>query len=1317
MRKTLLRSLVIAVSIGQLLSPTTQASSIRGHTVEQSDALEAMSDVDVIRKYSKSAGRNSIRVIIELDGAPLAFASNLSLKNDEVYTSSTAQAYQSLLQDQHQAVLTNIKSIDTDFSADFQYFTAFNGFSGAIDNGALDELIRLPGIKAVHPDIMYHSQMDASLDLINSMPVWEQLGGREQAGKGIRVAIIDSGIRPENPLFSGEGFDAPASNTLPDDDYCSSEPSFCNNKLIVARFAQIANGFDVHVDEYTDSPLGFNGHGTHVAGTAVGNYGVTARRDGSIAEISGVAPAAYLMVYKGLYATNDNPTRSSATSSMLLSMLEAALRDGADIINNSWGSGAGESPAGSVYETVLASIREAGIVNVFAAGNSGPSPVTIGCPACSDDVLTVGNTTTDRLFANEVSILGSGLAPIPAIFSGPVAVTSPITAPIISSSEISPANLEGCEPFSSSTVFSGAIALISRGTCTFATKIANAEAAGARAVLIYNQAGRGEAPFVMGGLSPSQTIPSLMMPASPGIELASYLRQTNESVSATIGNQVIRTTSDALGDIMAESSARGPGGDSSFLKPNLVAPGSRIFSAESPDAPDHIGEQFSFKTGTSMAAPHVAGAAALLKQLHPNWSVRQIESALVSSSVRSILKEDAVTPADNFDMGAGRLDVERASTVEVTFDEISLVEAKCFLACDLTFTATNTSDSPVVMSPETFFDDPTVIARVTPNNLTIAPGQSSQITLTVDVSLATVSEWVLGGINWQDTDSATSDYFIPVAVFPVTNDENRLFTANASVSSAAPGEAITFSVTGINEEFSGAIEIKTRIDNKYELAPESLFAQSNGTALPVTWDSDTREIIWQGDLALGSLQFSPSNDIAQALADFDVTGYFSMSEVTQPLVCSGQCDDAEVEVIHAPITYFGSTYTSMKVSSNGFVSMGRSSGSVTSPEATPLPNGAEPNGVVAPFWVDLDLDGTDEGDSGSGEMYAVELATGHFVVEWKNAQIKGHPDLTVNVQLWFNFETGAVNFVYGPMSSPTLQEASQGIIVGAENAVGNVGVTYASQTSQSITGVLPAEGLELKLTSDTGGMIDISFTGTVLNPADFMDDTASLSEDTSATITVLANDANTNILNVSEMRTLTDTLRTVAPVEIEVPQLDVTSVSISQSPESGSVTVGSDGAITYTPNQDFFGTDSFSYSVNDTSGNLYGTGRVNLDIEGVQDAPILTVTAPSSVTEGESVTVSASATDPDGDDVTITIDGVEQTSLTLTAPNRVSSSTIVIDVEASDGVNATSRTVSITVNARAVATNNTASDSGGGGALSWLSLLCLSLLFRRRPQK
>ena len=159
-------------------------------------------------------------------------------------------------------------------------------------------------------------------------------------------------------MFSDVGFAAAefseeeAAYIAENPDYCrieGGEADFCNNKLIVAR-AFGPTPSDVHPDEYIGSPLGYDGHGTHVAGTAVGNPIEITYQDNNVS-ISGVAPAAQLMAYKALWHTADG--RGSGTTVALMGALEAAIKDGADVINNSWGGGAGGNPSSSAYLSLI----------------------------------------------------------------------------------------------------------------------------------------------------------------------------------------------------------------------------------------------------------------------------------------------------------------------------------------------------------------------------------------------------------------------------------------------------------------------------------------------------------------------------------------------------------------------------------------------------------------------------------------------------------------------------------------------------------------------------------------------------------------------------------------------------------------------------------------------------------------------------------------------------------------------------------------------------------------------------------------------------
>lgn len=1320
MKKTILSTVIATALAGSAFGALAISNQLSGHSVEQRNAIEASFDKKNILANAIQADSDSVRVIVQLTDVPMAqfsavnpsVSSMAAHKGQKVnFKSNAAKEYQSFLEAQQQSVIQSIKSFDKSFKADMSYTAAFNGFAGIVSKSALDKLSSLSTVKAVYPDLVHHAQMDASLDLIGAVQTWEQFGGKESAGAGVKVAIIDSGIRPENPLFSGENFTAPDAATLPTDDYCSEVPDFCNNKLIVARAADIVEGFSVVEEEY-ESPLGFNGHGTHVAGTAVGNYGVMAERDGAEAEISGVAPAAYLMVYKGLYATPANPASSSGASSMLLSMLEAALTDGADIVNNSWGGGAGGNPNGSVYEDVLEAMHDAGVVTVFAAGNDGPGAGTIGCPGCSEDVITVANTTTGRLFANEVTVEGdTTLGSIPALYSvGNPAIVfdSPITAPVVYAGEVDAANVEGCDAFAAGA-FDGAIALISRGTCGFVTKIENAEAAGATAVLIHNVDGRGEAPILMGGLSEAQTIPSLMLPATPGLALANLAETTEESLNVTIGSDIVRVVSDSLADIMNESSSRGPNGDPTFLKPNIAAPGTRIFSGESPDAPGHEDQNFSFKNGTSMASPHVAGAAALLKQMHPDWTAQQIKSALVTSSIRDILKEDASTAADNFDMGAGRLDLPRATTVELTYSDLSLVDGNCYLNCEMSITVTNTSDEEVTVDATAMFNDSAISATVTPQMATLAAGASAEIMVAVDVTTASTGSWSFGGINWTDTDDTTTDYFIPVAIYPISSDEPSLFDSDVSTQVAAEGELVVTEAFATNTDVTGMISITGEIDHKYAINPSTISAVKNGNQEPVSYDADSGTVYWEGALNTASFSMNADTTIGDILEGFGLDRYVPMASIgVAPLECSGSCDDASIEVsLPRTITYLGSEYTTMQISSNGFVSLGTSSGNITTPFAEVLPSLSEPNNIVAPYWTDFDLAG---GGAGAGNIYAVSLTTGHFVVEWENAQIWNEDGTSFNFQLWFEYETGNVNFVYGPMDSPVYAT-----VVGAENISGSVGTTYAALTSAGLQGTLPVEGDEFVLTANAGDEVTISYAGTVVPSSEYMDDMLSVNEDASVTANILANEMDSTIINKFTMDSLSGEFRTFTPITIDKAPLDPSTVVVTGEPANGTVTVNDDGTVTYAPNTDFFGEDSFTYTVRvegtideneePVEGEIVGEGTVTVAVAGVQDAPVISISAPTSVDEGQSYTVTASATDADGDDVTITINGVERTSFTDTAPSNEQSNRVTVQVTASDGIETTTESVTIRVNDKS------------GGSMGWIALLLAPAVYLRRRMK
>ena len=366
---------LLLVTPGLLASPDLQPEEAQATLGAERDEYTSNKVPPLDRALRDEEGR--LRVIVQLEDPPLALYDGrvVGLKSTRPsldgrrkldMKSQAAVAYRAYLAERHAAFGRSLTKAMPRLKVNQTYDVVFNGLSVAVDPEMVDVIAAMPGVKKIYPDKLYYMTMDASLSLVNAPAFWAEFGGRDNAGAGIKVAIVDGGIRPENPMFDGTNFSFPAGYPLADD-YCGSvDPGFCNGKLIAARhFRSVA----LHPSEH-DSPLGFNGHGTHVAGTAVGNFvaGATGS-DGVPEDISGVAPAAWLMVYKALWW---NGTTGSGSSTDLIAAVNAAVADGADVINNSWGGGGGEAPEDDVFGPTFDAANAAGVLSVVAAGNSGP---------------------------------------------------------------------------------------------------------------------------------------------------------------------------------------------------------------------------------------------------------------------------------------------------------------------------------------------------------------------------------------------------------------------------------------------------------------------------------------------------------------------------------------------------------------------------------------------------------------------------------------------------------------------------------------------------------------------------------------------------------------------------------------------------------------------------------------------------------------------------------------------------------------------------------------------------------------------------------
>lgn len=483
-------------------------------------------------------------------------------------------------------------------------------------------------VLAVHPVRQFRLLLDHALPIHRVIDAWNTVG-IDNAGAGIKIGIIDSGVDTSHPGFQDpslavpDGF--PKANT--DEDL-----AFTNNKVIVARsYVNMLSKPDPDV-----SPRDHLGHGTATAMVAAG-----VANAGPLATITGVAPKAWIGSYKVFGSPGVNDLGSEDA---VLKAIDDAVKDGMDVLNLSLGSDVASRPENDLEVQALERAASVGVVVVAAAGNAGPDPATIASPANGPSVIAVGASANNRQFAATASV-DNGSQLLALAGTGPKPDV-PIAAPIVDLAAIDSTAL-ACAALPADSL-AGRIALILRGVCTFEDKLNNAQAAGALAALIYTDKDR-PSPITMA--AGSATLPALMIGYQDGINLKQQLGAGSQAVL-----QFTSTAVSVSADALADFSAKGPNLDSA-IKPDLVAVGTNIYTAAETIDPEGIiynTSGYSVEQGTSFSAPLVAGAAALLKAARPGLTAADYRSLLINSSAPLSLG-DGFARAQQ--AGTGRLDV------------------------------------------------------------------------------------------------------------------------------------------------------------------------------------------------------------------------------------------------------------------------------------------------------------------------------------------------------------------------------------------------------------------------------------------------------------------------------------------------------------------------------------------------------------------------------------------------------------------------------------------------------------------------------------
>ncbi|PKA61855.1 Subtilisin-like protease [Apostasia shenzhenica] len=552
------------------------------------------------------------------------------------------------------------------------YSHALKGFSALLTKKEADLLSRHDKVVSVFRDQILHPHTTRSWDFLEAESGLGSERAHRRASNDVIIGIIDTGIWPESPSFddSGmapipsrwkgicmEGFDFKRSN--------------CNRKLIGARY-YTGQPDSIHPSlSFAGSPRDTVGHGTHTASTAAGSTVQNASYYGLAKGVAkGGATTSRIAMYKAC-------SIGGCSSSAVLKAIDDAIGDGVDIISISLGMS-------SVFQSDFLSdtiaigafhANQKGVLVVCSGGNDGPDSFTVVNTA--PWVLTVGASSIDRIFQSTI-VLGNSLVlqGVAINFSNHTGSQSyPLILGGDAAAQFTPVSeASNCYPGSLDTKKAARkiiICMDNDPSVTRRVKKLVAEYAGAKGLILIDEDEKG-IPFDSGSFAFSE------VGNKAGAQILEYMKSTKYPSAIILPTINLDKTTPA--PVVAYFSSRGPGGlTESILKPDLIAPGVSILAAAMPVASSDTTpagnkpSSFAIKSGTSMACPHVAGAAAFVRSAHPRWSPSMIRSALmttatITNNLGKKLTTSSGANATYHDTGAGEISPLRALSPGLVFE-------------------------------------------------------------------------------------------------------------------------------------------------------------------------------------------------------------------------------------------------------------------------------------------------------------------------------------------------------------------------------------------------------------------------------------------------------------------------------------------------------------------------------------------------------------------------------------------------------------------------------------------------------------------------
>jgi subtilisin family serine protease len=641
------------------------------------------------------------RYIVELTSEPVARAMTRQSAGRPNLRGISAATHRARVHAQQGEVQAKVEGLSATVRG--RVSTVANALIVDASEEQIAKLAALDGVKKIHPVRRFKRVLDRAVSVHKAVEAWDQLGGKMNAGAGIKVGVLDTGIEYDAAAFANSGLAVPDGFPLYD---TTTDKKYTNAKIIVAR--SYVNYLDYRDVDYTIRD--HVGHGTFLAAIIAGM-----ETKAPSATIAGFAPAAQIGVYKifGTPGYNDD-----ANDAAILAALDDAVADGMDVVNLSFGTVYAERIADDVEVAAVQAATDAGVIVVIAAGNAGSDLSTMSSPGTAPTAITVGATTNSRVFATNVSLSnGTGYAAVTTN-----SAYSPLTGTVVG---VGGDGL-GCGSQDAGT-FTGKIVVIERGTCTFENKINYAAAAGAAGVVIYT-ADAATDPFTM--TVGTATLPAMMVGYNDGVAILSAIA-SDSTVTATMN--FTASAMPSTPNRVTSFTSCGPNVDNS-IKPDLMAVGQDYYSAT--QTLDGYGDMYDSSgylvaNGTSFSTPTVAGAAALIKGARPGLTVDQYRSLLINSAADAVINADGTVPLIQRS-GAGLLDVSAAlnSPLAVSPVSIGLGSGATTISTTTSVTLTNLSGVDDTFTLAATARQGGLLPTFDATPIALAAGASTTITLT-----------------------------------------------------------------------------------------------------------------------------------------------------------------------------------------------------------------------------------------------------------------------------------------------------------------------------------------------------------------------------------------------------------------------------------------------------------------------------------------------------------------------------------------------------------------------------------------------------------